>query len=261
MNSVVVVTGASQGIGAAIAKVLLGRGLQVVGIGLNGAKLKALEKTHQGFTAVVGDVRLADTLDAAVRVAEGLGRLVGWVNNAGVTFTERLHDASDESIARVLDINLLAVIRGTQRALSSFLRSATPGSIVNVSSIHGQAAFPGWSVYDAAKGGLDSLTRSVCAEYGHLGIRCNGVAPGAVSTEILDRLVAEADDAEAFLEDVYALSPMRIVVTPDQVGESVAWLLSEAASAINGQVLAVDGGALSRCFSYPPNPEIRFVTH
>ena len=258
MTRVVVVTGASQGIGAAIATVLIAYGYAVVGVGRDSVKLKTLENAHTGFVAVVGDIRNSATLDEAVEAAEGLGSLVGWVNNAGVTFTEPLHGASDESIERVLDTNLLAVIRGSQRALSSFLRSATPGSIVNISSIHGQAAFPGWSVYDAAKGGMDALTRSICAEYGHLGIRCNAVAPGAVSTEILDRLVGDSADADEFLEEVRALSPMRLIVTPEQVGESVAWLISDSAGAINGQILAVDGGALSRCFGYPPDPSIRF---
>lgn len=258
MTSVVVVTGASQGIGAAIAVVLMRRGYAVVGVGRDVEKLRAFEGEHGHFTAVIGDVRSADTLDEAVRVAETLGTMVGWVNNAGVTFTERLHEASDEAISRVLDINLHAVIRGSQRALASFLRSSTAGSIVNISSIHGQAAFAGWSVYDAAKGGMDALTRSICAEYGHLGIRCNAVAPGAVATEILDRLVDESHDAEAFLNEVQALSPMRIIVTAEQVGESVAWLLSDAAGAVNGQILAVDGGALSRCVSSPPDPAIRF---
>lgn len=258
MTRVVVVTGASQGIGAAIATVLIANGYAVVGVGRDSVKLKILENAHAGFVAVVGDIRNSATLDEAVEAAEGLGSLVGWVNNAGVTFSEPLHSASDESIERVLDTNLLAVIRGSQRALSSFLRSATPGSIVNISSIHGQAAFPGWSVYDAAKGGMDALTRSICAEYGHLGIRCNAVAPGAVSTEILDRLVDDSADADEFLEEVRALSPMRLIVTPEQVGESVAWLISDAAGAINGQILAVDGGALSRCFGYPPDPSIRF---
>lgn len=259
MTSVVVVTGASQGIGEAIAAVLMEHDLVVVGVGRDAAKLSALASAHEHFTAVVGDVRSADTLDEAVRTAEGLGNLVGWVNNAGVTFTERLHEASDDAIARVLDINLVAVIRGSQRALASFLRSSTPGAIVNISSIHGQAAFAGWSVYDAAKGGMDALTRSICAEYGHLGIRCNAVAPGAVATEILDRLVDQAEDAAEFLDEVRALSPMRIVVSPRQVGESVAWLLSDAAAAVNGQILAVDGGALSRCVSSPPDPAIRFA--
>lgn len=259
MTSVVVVTGASQGIGEAIAMVLMEHDLVVVGVGRDEAKLSALESSHEHFTAVAGDVRSADTLDEAVRTAEGLGNLVGWVNNAGVTFTERLHEAPDDAIARVLDINLVAVIRGSQRALASFLKSSTPGAIVNISSIHGQASFAGWSVYDAAKGGMDALTRSICAEYGHLGIRCNAVAPGAVATEILDRLVDQAEDAVEFLEEVRALSPMRMVVSPRQVGESVAWLLSDAAGAVNGQVLAVDGGALSRCVSSPPDPGIRFA--
>lgn len=258
MMRVVVVTGASQGIGAAIATVLMSHGYGVVGVGRDSVRLKTLEKARVGFVAVVGDVRSVETLDEAVEAAEGLGSLVGWVNNAGVTFSEALHTASDDSIERVLDTNLLAVIRGSQRALSSFLRSSIAGSIVNISSIHGQAAFPGWSVYDAAKGGMDALTRSICAEYGHLGIRCNAVAPGAVATEILDRLVDDSADAEGFLEEVRALSPMRIIITPEQIGESVAWLISDSAGAVNGQILAVDGGALSRCFGYPPDPSIRF---
>lgn len=260
MTPVIVVTGASQGIGAAIATVLLAHGYSVVGVGRDAAKLNAIAHAHahDRFTPVVGDVRNTETLDEAVAVAEGVGHLVGWVNNAGVTFTERLHEASDEAITQVLDINLLAVIRGSQRALATFIRTSTPGSIVNISSIHGQAAFAGWSVYDAAKGGMDALTRSICAEYGHLGIRCNAVAPGAVATEILDRLVDQADDSIAFLDEVRALSPMRIVVTAEQVGESVAWLMSSAAGAINGQILAVDGGALSRCASSAPDPLLRF---
>ncbi len=129
-------------------------------------------------------------LEAAVAAAAP-GSLRAWVNNAGVTFAEPLHRADPDRIERTLAINLGGAIYGSRAALAAFVDAGTAGAIVNISSIHGQAAFPGWSVYDATKGGIDALTRSICAEYGHLGIRCNAIAPGAVNTEILATLMRE----------------------------------------------------------------------
>lgn len=259
MTSSAVVTGAAKGIGAAVSVALLQAGYAVVGIDADTERLDEFESAHPGFTSVGGDVRDEAVLDAAVMAAQRVGMLSGWVNNAGIVFVDQLHAAPRDKIDRTISINLGGVIYGARKALEAFMVARTPGAIVNISSIHGQAAFPGWSVYDAAKGGIDALTRSICAEYGHLGIRCNAVAPGAVNTEILAKQVREAPDGpESVWAEVRALSPMRRVVEPEEVAAAVTWLLSSAASSVNGQVLAVDGGALSRSMSFPEDPNLRF---
>jgi NAD(P)-dependent dehydrogenase (short-subunit alcohol dehydrogenase family) len=254
----VVVTGAGNGIGASIARHLSARWGWVIGLDVDERGLNHLATELSNFRAVVGDVCDDAALEGAVVAAESVGPLSAWVNNAGITFDRPLHLSSRAEIDRTIAINLGGTVHGCRVALGSFLRTCTAGVIVNISSIHGQAAFPGWSAYDATKGAIDALTRSVCAEYGHLGIRCNAVAPGAVNTAILQRILDEAPDPDALLDDVRSLAPMRRVVEPDEVAQCVAWLLSPSASAVSGQVIAVDGGALARSATFPPNPHVHF---
>ena len=137
-----------------------------------------------------------------------------------------------------------AVVYGVREALRSFLMRSVPGSIVNVSSIHGHAAFPGSGPYDAAKGGVEALTRYVCVEYGHLGIRCNAVAPGAVNTNV-GRTPSKSDESGIWPPSE-ALAPMQRASEPSEVAQAVLYLLSNSAIGVNGHVLAVDNGMAAR---------------
>ena len=126
-------------------------------------------------------------------------------------------------VTELLDINLTAVVLGTREALCSFLANRVAGSIINVSSIHGQRAFPGYGAYDTAKGGMESLTRYVCTEYGHLGIRCNAIAPGPVRTDIVAPVAADEPKPASFAATAEDLSPMSAWAFGFPPDESVAF--------------------------------------
>ena len=180
----VVVTGAANGIGRSTAARLAATGWAVVGVDRDVAALEDAVGAIAGVP-VAGDIRDNQVLAEARRAAEAAGELRAWVNNAGVVRLGPLHMMAPEVINETLDIDLRAVVFGTREALSSFLANGVRGAIVNVSSVHARGGFPGYGPYDAAKGGVEALTRYVCVEYGHLGIRCNAVAPGAVNTSIV----------------------------------------------------------------------------
>jgi NAD(P)-dependent dehydrogenase (short-subunit alcohol dehydrogenase family) len=253
----VVVTGAANGIGRATARRLAATGWTVVGVDRD---VSALEETIAPIAgvAVAGDIRDNRVLGEARGAAEAAGVLRAWVNNAGVVHLSPLHLMAPEMIDATLDIDLRAVVFGTREALSSFLTNSVSGTIVNVSSVHARGAFPGYGPYDTAKGGVEALTRYVCVEYGHLGIRCNAVAPGAVNTNIVPRTPSGAPPPVASGVNVADLSPMRRVSEPEEIAEVVAFLVEGTAQAINGHVLAVDNGISAWNCVFPPDPSVAF---
>jgi glucose 1-dehydrogenase len=251
------VTGAAHGIGLAIARRLATSGWAVVGVDRDASALAESMPGLRG-TAVPGDVRDPAVLAAARDAAEGLGELRAWVNNAGVVRVAPLHLMEPETIDEVLDIDLRAVLLGTREALGSFLRHGIPGAVVNISSIHARAGFPGYGAYDAAKGGVEALTRHVCVEYGHLGIRCNAVAPGAVRTDIAAPERAGPGSPALRTLQASALAPMRRVSEPEEIAEAVAFLVEGPSGAVNGHVLAVDNGMSSWSFAFDPDPAVAF---
>ena len=256
MPRVAVVTGASMGIGRAISKTLAASGWAVVGIADNKPVLHEA-MAEIGATPVAGDVRDIEVLVAARRAAEERGQLRAWVNNAAVVRLSPLHVMRPEVIDELLDVNLRAVVLGTREALRSFLANGVAGAIVNISSIHGQRGFPGYGAYDTAKGGLEALTRYVCTEYGHLGIRCNAVAPGAVRTAIVPPATDEYTPA-SFAVEAEDLSPMHRVSEPNEIADAVALLLDERSASINGHVLAIDNGMSAWAFGFPPDDLVAF---
>jgi NAD(P)-dependent dehydrogenase (short-subunit alcohol dehydrogenase family) len=254
MPRVAVVTGAANGIGRALTAVLLGDGWSVTGVDRDVEGLDRLPGDER-FEAVAGDVRDTAVLRRAREAAEAAGELSAWVNNAGIVRLAPLHAMDLVTVDEVLDVDLRAVVVGTREALRSFLDHAVAGSIVNVSSIHGRGAFPGYGAYDVAKAGVESLTRYVCVEYGHLGIRCNAVAPGAVRTGIVTPASGAA--GPPMPSDV-ALAPMRRASEPEEIATAIRYLLSSTALAVNGHTLAVDNGMSARVFAFEPDPSVRF---
>lgn len=251
----VVVTGAGRGIGRAICERLATDGWTIVGVSRSAAPLKELAVRIPRFVPLVGDVADDTVLATARHLAEDGGRLTGWVNNAAINTRTRLDVVTRAEIDRMIAVDLTAPLVGCQEAVRSFLDSGTPGSIVNVSSIHGRFGFPGCSVYDACKGGVEALTRYVCTEYGPVGIRCNAVAPGAVATESAEAYFEGfADPAEARREHEM-LAPMGRSATSTEIADVVEFLLSDRSSAINGHTLAADLGTAARCYPYEMEPD------
>jgi 3-oxoacyl-[acyl-carrier protein] reductase len=231
------VTGASRGIGAAIAKELADAGWPV---GVNyradgegaASVVSAIEESGGRAVALQADVSEPAAADALfTRVEEELGPVLVLVNNAGVRADNLSPAMDDEEWQRVLDTNLSAAFRTTRRALRAMIRTRW-GRVINVASVVGQRASPGQANYAASKAGLVAFTKTVAAEVARRSVTVNAVAPGFVQTDMT------ADVDERLLE----LVPARRVGTPEEVAACVRFLASEEAAYVTGTMLTVDGG-------------------
>jgi 3-oxoacyl-[acyl-carrier protein] reductase len=231
------VTGASRGIGAAIARSLADAGWPV---GVNyrsdeeGAKrvVKEIEDAGGKAIAVQADVSDDGAPDELFeKLEEEFGPVLVLVNNAGVRADNLSPQIDNDDWERVIDTNLSAAFRTTRRALRPMMK-ARFGRIVNIASIVGQRANPGQANYAASKAGLVAMTRTVAAEVGRRKITVNAVAPGLVETEMTEGI------GNGLLEAV----PARRAGTPEEVAACVRFLASDDASYVNGTTLTVDGG-------------------
>jgi NAD(P)-dependent dehydrogenase (short-subunit alcohol dehydrogenase family) len=250
-----VVTGAGSGIGEATARLLVEQGQRVVGVDRAAAGLERLAADlGDHFRPVQGDVADAATHERAADAAESAGRLAGWVNNAGIDVVGAAHEVGVDEITDGLRILQVSVMLGCGVAVRRML-SAGRGSIVNVSSVQGMAAFPGYFVYGPAKAAVIAVSRSVAIDYGHRGIRCNTVCPGPIETR-LGMHDADEDRRAAMLqenrEDGARLAPLGRIGLPSEVAEVIAFLLSERASYVSGAMITVDGATSARVYPYPP---------
>jgi NAD(P)-dependent dehydrogenase (short-subunit alcohol dehydrogenase family) len=231
-----IVTGGASGIGLATALLLAGRGAQVAVLDL---VIEGLPEPLLGFPADVAD-------DAAVRVAvlaatEALGGIDILVNNAGIGAIGTVEDNPDEQWHRVLDVNVLGMVRVTRAALPA-LRASANAAIVNTCSIAAIAGLPQRALYSASKGAVLALTLAMAADHIREGIRVNWVNPGTADTPWVGRLLADARDPEAERAALNARQPMGRLVTAEEVAAAIAYLASPAAGSITGSSLAVDGG-------------------
>jgi 3-oxoacyl-[acyl-carrier protein] reductase len=226
------VTGASRGIGRAIAVELASAGAAVV-IGYRSGKDEAEAVAHEiGGRAMPADVSSAE--DAARLVAEA-GDVDILVNNAGLTRDGLLARMSDDDWRTVIDTNLSSVFY-TCRAVCRPMMKKRGGAIVNISSIVGVHGNWGQTNYAASKAGIIGFTKSLARELGSRGVRANVVAPGYVKTQLTDVLPEEA--TKAMLDN----TPLGRLGEPDDVAGAVRFLCSDAAAFITGEVLLVDGG-------------------
>jgi NAD(P)-dependent dehydrogenase (short-subunit alcohol dehydrogenase family) len=257
MERSVVVTGCGSGIGRAIVERVVKEGYYTVGIERNPQSSEELqEELGSRGTIVVADVRDRDSLEHAGQLATSAAPLSGWVNNVGVALGGVLHRADPVDVETVVQVNMMSFFWGTRVAVETFLAQGTGGSIVNMSSIHGRAAFSGWAAYDMVKGGIDALTRYSAVEYGPIGVRVNAIAPGAIRTEMLADVIAHASDPEREERDMSALHPLERLGEPSEIASVVNFLLSDDSSFLSGQSIAVDGAATARCYRYEPDPEL-----
>ena len=247
-----VVTGAALGIGRAIVERLVADGTHVIGVDRDESALaEARAAVGDHLHACAGDIGDWSTHQRAADAAESIGTLRYWVNNAGIDWAGAAHEVDAEHVDTGLRVLLNGPLYGMAIAVRRML-PARSGTIVNISSIQGIAAFPRYLVYDAAKAGVLMATRNVAVDYGPFGIRCNAVLPGTVETPMTYASLPADLPREEALRREGTLAPMQRVGQPAEIAETVAFLLSERASYINGAEIVVDGGAAARCYAYPP---------
>ena len=245
-KEVAVVTGAGSGIGHAIA-LRLAKDYALINIDINGDNLKKVEaeiKNNGGeVQSLVGDVSKRDTHIRAREMASAAGKLTAWVNCAGWTRGAALHDFPNDSrvFEELMGTNQNGTFWGCAEAVHYFVNHKVKGAIVNISSVHGRRAWRDHAVYEMTKGAVDALTRNVAVTYGPYGIRCNAVAPGAVMTPALAQSFVDAPDPQARRESLELLTPLKRIANASEIAEVVSFLLSEKASYVSGQSLAVEG--------------------
>lgn len=250
-------TGCGSGIGRAIITRLAADGWHTVGIELNeSAAASAREELGSGHAVLAGDAADRAVLAKAREEAERLAPLGGWVNNVGIAVMGNLHEPKPEEVDRVIAVNLMSHFWGSSEAISTWVRQRRKGAIVNVSSVHGRAAFNMWAAYDVAKAGIDALTRYIAVEYGPVGIRANAVAPGAIATPLVKQVIKDSPDPAEAEREMSIIHPLERIGQPEEVAAAVTWLLSSEASFITGESLAVDGGLTSRCYRYAPDAKL-----
>jgi NAD(P)-dependent dehydrogenase (short-subunit alcohol dehydrogenase family) len=230
----VIVTGASQGIGAAVANLFLDRGYNVVGTSRQISQKNVLQRSDN-LALVDGDIGQAATAELIVGTAlKRFGSIDALVNNAGIFFAKAFTDYTTADFRALSSTNLDGFIHTTQRAIKQMLAQKTGGSVVSITTSivdHPLAAFTA-SVPMITKGGIDAISRSLAMEYAPQDIRVNVVAPGIVDTPMHEK------NPKDFLR---TLSPLGRIASAKDIAEAVFYLTE--ASQITGEVLHVDGGA------------------
>jgi len=235
-----VVTGAARGIGRAIVFELLKQGRTVAGLDMMEDQLKDLERVvkEAGFEVVTRCVDITQT-DRFTEVLESLASDYGGigilVNNAGITRDNLLIRMTDDEFDKVIAVNLRAAFVGIRAAAKSMLRNKF-GRIINISSVSGVMGNAGQANYSASKAGLIGLAKTTARELAKKNVTANCIAPGFIDTEMARKL------PEPVIEAAVQLIPMRRMGTVEEVAKAVAFLASDDAAYITGQVLCVDGG-------------------
>jgi 3-oxoacyl-[acyl-carrier protein] reductase len=242
-GKVAIVTGASKGIGAGIAKGLAAAGASVVvnyASSREGADRVVAEIAASGGRAIAvqGDVAKADDVRHLFAAAkEAFGALDVLVNNAGVFQFDPLEAVTEDEFHREFNINVLGTLLATREALAHF--GPAGGSVINISSIASTSSIANSAVYSATKGAVDSITRALAKELGERRIRVNAIAPGGVETEGVHRIGIIGSD---FQKEMIAQTPLGRFGQPDDVARVAVFLASDDAAWVTGERLAVSGG-------------------
>ncbi len=244
-GKVALITGAGSGIGYAIAECFAKEGASVVvnylGHADDAKKLAGtLSQGDRRSIAVEADVSNQDQVNAMVQqVVEQLGTIDILVNNAGIESPAPLLDVTEENWDKMLAVDLKGAFLCLQ-ACGRIMKQHGKGSIVNISSIHEDLAFPGFAPYCAAKGGMRMLMRDAAVELAPFGIRVNDIAPGAIATPINQKTMTDPEKMAALKQ----LIPLGRMGTPDEVAQVALFLASDRASYVTGSTYYVDGGML-----------------
>jgi len=251
-QQVVIVTGAGSGIGRSTAQLLASEGARVVIAEINEHKGADAAGELNQAGAAVKFVRtdVADERSVQEMVDETLstfGSIYGLVNNAGIETSADLTTTSTQEWDRILAVNLRGVFL-CSRAAIPHMRKNGRGSIVNIASVHANFAFEGASAYDASKGGIVSVTRTLALENGPFQIRANSICPGYIDTPMWDTWLESQADPQKMERETREWHPLRRRGTPLDIARAVRFLLSDDAEWITGASLVVDGGLSVRFF-------------
>jgi NAD(P)-dependent dehydrogenase (short-subunit alcohol dehydrogenase family) len=247
-----IVTGGAQGIGEACARRLAVDGAMVAIWDLDADRGNTLATglSRGGARAACWrcDVSVKDQVDAALAATlAAFGRIDGLVNNAGIFRAAPFLDVTEADWDAVIAVNLKGYFLVGQ-AVARELAKAGRGAIVNMSSVNGTLAIPSIASYNASKGGIDQLTRAMALALADQGVRVNAVAPGTIATELARAAVLTSDEARA---RILSRTPMKRLGEPREIAEVVAFLLSDAASYMTGEVVFVDGGRMALNYTVP----------
>jgi NAD(P)-dependent dehydrogenase (short-subunit alcohol dehydrogenase family) len=251
-GQVVVITGASQGIGAACAARLSADGAAVALWDVADAAGNALARSlgEGGARAAYFHCNVATKAEVDAAVAATLaafGRIDALVNNAGIFKAADFLDISEADWDAVIDVNLKGAFLVGQAVAREMVKTGG-GAIVNMSSVNGVMAIPSIASYNVSKGGINQLTRVMALALADKSIRVNAVAPGTIATELARNAVLGSDEARA---RIMSRTPMKRLGTPDEIADVTAFLLSSASSYVTGEIVYVDGGRLTLNYTVP----------
>jgi glucose 1-dehydrogenase len=252
---VVVITGGAQGIGEACARRLVQDGAAVAlwDLADGAGQALAAELTGAGGQALYlrCNVAVKAEVDAALAATLArFGRVHGLVNNAGIFKAAPFLDITEADWDAVLDVNLKGSFLVGQAVARELVKAAGPdkGAIVNMSSVNGTLAIPTIASYNASKGAINQLTRVMALALADQGVRVNAVAPGTIATELARSAVLTSTEAQ---QRIMSRTPMRRLGEPGEIASVVAFLLSEAASYMTGEIVVVDGGRMTLNYTVP----------
>jgi NAD(P)-dependent dehydrogenase (short-subunit alcohol dehydrogenase family) len=250
---VAVITGGAQGIGAACARRLAADGARVLlwDVADDAGRALAAELEASGTRAayVHCDVSRKAEVDAALAATiADFGRVDLLVSNAGIFRAADFLDVAEADWDAVIAVNLKGAFLVGQAVARQMVAQGGGGAIVQMSSVNGVMAIPTIASYNASKGGLNQLTRAMALALADHRIRVNAVAPGTIATELARQAVLTSDDARL---RILGRTPMKRLGEPGEVADVVAWLLSDAASYVTGEIVTVDGGRLALNYTVP----------
>lgn len=249
-GKVVIVTGASSGIGAATAEYFAKQSASLVLVGRNDEQLQkvvdACNKSTENVLKIIADICIEEDAERIIReTIAKFSKLDVLINSAGIIRSGSIENTSLEHYDRIMNVNVRALFRLTQLAVPHLIQ--TKGNIVNLSSVCGIRSFPNVLAYNMSKSAVDQFTNCVALELADRGVRVNSVCPGVIKTELHKRGGMDEAAYERFLEHCKQTHALGRAGNVDEVAAAIAFLASDAASFITGVQLPVDGGRHAMC--------------